>query len=171
MFERRSVVVFCLAVAGVSLAGDRAPAADRMFTPRFLGPYDATIVRHLVDGARTRIQAPACRGLLDEFSDPEGVSLRRRLEEQGLSVEDKLAQVRFVDGSESERCRSDQAWAFTSRGGLVVYVCPRRLGQSYLKERSRAEAVIIHELLHTIGLGENPPTSSAITMRVERRCR
>ena len=33
-----------------------------------------------------------------------------------------------------------------------------------------AEAMIIHELLHTLGLGENPPTSIEITRRVESRC-
>jgi hypothetical protein len=28
----------------------------------------------------------------------------------------------------------------------------------------------IHEMLHTLGLGENPPTTSEITRRVEMRC-
>ena len=29
---------------------------------------------------------------------------------------------------------------------------------------------MIHEFLHTLGLGENPPTSQAITEQVEFRC-
>jgi len=33
-----------------------------------------------------------------------------------------------------------------------------------------AEAVIIHETLHSLGLGENPPTSDEITWRVFSRC-
>jgi hypothetical protein len=33
-----------------------------------------------------------------------------------------------------------------------------------------AEAVIIHEMLHTLGLGENPPSSTEITFRVLNRC-
>jgi len=33
-----------------------------------------------------------------------------------------------------------------------------------------AEAVIIHETLHSLGLGENPPTSDEITRRVFSRC-
>ena len=32
------------------------------------------------------------------------------------------------------------------------------------------EAVIIHETLHSLGLGENPPTSDEITWRVFSRC-
>ena len=33
-----------------------------------------------------------------------------------------------------------------------------------------ARAVIIHEALHSLGLGENPPSSQAITARVLNRC-
>jgi len=29
---------------------------------------------------------------------------------------------------------------------------------------------IIHEMLHTLGLGENPPSSREITQRVNERC-
>jgi hypothetical protein len=31
-------------------------------------------------------------------------------------------------------------------------------------------AVIIHEMLHSLGLGENPPSSKEITLRVMQRC-
>jgi len=34
-----------------------------------------------------------------------------------------------------------------------------------------AEAIVIHEVLHTLGLEENPRTSDDITTAVERRCR
>jgi hypothetical protein len=30
--------------------------------------------------------------------------------------------------------------------------------------------LIIHEMLHTLGLGENPPSSREITQRVTERC-
>jgi hypothetical protein len=33
-----------------------------------------------------------------------------------------------------------------------------------------AAVLLIHELLHAIGLGENPPASEAITARVVARC-
>ena len=34
----------------------------------------------------------------------------------------------------------------------------------------RAQAIVIHEVLHTLGLGENPPSSTEITARVLARC-
>jgi hypothetical protein len=37
-------------------------------------------------------------------------------------------------------------------------------------ERREAEAILIHEILHTLGLGENPPSSAEITRQVWRRC-
>jgi hypothetical protein len=33
-----------------------------------------------------------------------------------------------------------------------------------------AATIVIHESLHALGLGENPPSSRDITNRVERRC-
>jgi hypothetical protein len=33
-----------------------------------------------------------------------------------------------------------------------------------------AEVCLIHDVLHTLGLGENPPTSREITRRVMQRC-
>jgi hypothetical protein len=31
--------------------------------------------------------------------------------------------------------------------------------------------MVIHEMLHTLGLGENPPSTFEITARVRDRCR
>jgi hypothetical protein len=33
-----------------------------------------------------------------------------------------------------------------------------------------AEMTVIHEVLHTLGLGENRPSSSQITAQVRKRC-
>jgi hypothetical protein len=49
-------------------------------------------------------------------------------------------------------------------------VCPS-LGRLAAAEPGRAEAIVIHEVLHSLGLGENPPSSEDITAAVERRCR
>ena len=54
-------------------------------------------------------------------------------------------------------------------GMRPVFVCP-----SFRKHAERdpwaAENWIIHEMLHTLGLGENPPSSREITQRVTERC-
>ena len=37
-------------------------------------------------------------------------------------------------------------------------------------DRRQTEVILIHETLHTLGLGENPPSSREITSRVLARC-
>ena len=39
-----------------------------------------------------------------------------------------------------------------------------------MRNRQTAEIIVIHEFLHTLGLGENPPTSEAITAQIALRC-
>ena len=66
----------------------------------------------------------------------------------------------------SGRCASPGAAAFTA-DGAAVFVCGtsfRRLGPG-----ARANA-LIHEMLHTLGLRENPPSSAEITRRVAEHC-
>lgn len=171
MFRLRHRVVEALLVLAFVAPARAGLAADaaRSFTPRALGPYDRHVVGRAVQGARARLSTPECQGLLDEFADPEGVSLRSRLSESGSTLADRLAQVRFFDGSESWRCQSTSTYAFTTRASAVVCVCPRLLAQA-VRLDPHADLVIIHELLHSLGLGENPPHSSDITARVAARC-
>jgi hypothetical protein len=78
--------------------------------------------------------------------------------------------VLFYDGSNEGPCRRPRVHAFTAPGSRVVWVCPS-LGRLAAAEPGRAESIVIHEVLHTLGLAENPPTSDDITAAVERRCR
>lgn len=50
-------------------------------------------------------------------------------------------------------------------------LCSDRLSRLTYTEPRRAEAVVIHEVLHTLGLGERPPAPEHITERVLYRCR
>ena len=65
----------------------------------------------------------------------------------------------------------------TTPGVPRVFVCPAgggqvtsRLARIEFQSGSLAEATVIHEMLHTLGLGENPPTAFEITRRVRNRC-
>jgi hypothetical protein len=49
-------------------------------------------------------------------------------------------------------------------------VCGRVFREAASRQESRAEIAVIHEALHTLGLGENPPDSLEITRRVAERC-
>jgi hypothetical protein len=57
----------------------------------------------------------------------------------------------------------------TSVGVPRVFVC-RPFLRTVNRERPAAEVYVIHEMLHALGLGENPPTSAFIADRVRRRC-
>ena len=47
-----------------------------------------------------------------------------------------------------------------------------RVGNEFCRDDPTwAEVVVIHEALHTLGLGENPPSSAEISIRVAARCR
>jgi hypothetical protein len=81
-----------------------------------------------------------------------------------------LGWVVFADASARPHCKAGGSFAFTTPGSRVVYVCAAQLKDAVDRNLARAEAVVIHEMLHSLGLGENPPTSSEITARVQARC-
>jgi hypothetical protein len=47
---------------------------------------------------------------------------------------------------------------------------PRGARGQEQRNRAQAEHAVIHEMLHTLGLGQDPPTPSEITRRVRRLC-
>jgi hypothetical protein len=61
-----------------------------------------------------------------------------------------------------------------SPGVRRVFVCSK-FADVQLRQPGIAESMVIHEILHTLGLREAPqkgaPTSIEITQRVEARCR
>jgi hypothetical protein len=131
--------------------------------------YGAVI--RAVSGAGQRLTRRACRQVFTDFSDQSGQPLLARLTASGRTAAQYLAeQVRFADGQDAPLCRSGRSTAaFTTPGNGVVYVCPAfaDLGGH---NPTAAEIVVIHELLHTLGLGENPPSSREISQRVTLRC-
>jgi len=86
------------------------------------------------------------------------------------SVADAFRVLRFYDDRRAPRCHAGKALAFTQAGSLLIRVCGNRFTWSYSQNSTATEIVVIHEFLHALGLGENPPTSGAITERVALRC-
>jgi len=114
---------------------------------------------------------PACQAVLSDFTAQDGRPVRARLDELGAGPDDYLQLLFFRDGAERGRCRGEFVMAFTVPSSRVVYVCGRRFESLWWRDRAAARAVVIHEALHTLGLGENPPSSAEITSRVHKRCR
>lgn len=135
-----------------------------------LNPMFAAAVDRAVAGASRRLQRPSCRRLFDEFHDAAGAPLQARLDALGVQPSDYLSLVVFADGSARRTCRRDDVLAVTAPGSRVVYVCGRVFNEAGARQASRTEIAVIHEALHTLGLGENPPDSLEITRRVAARC-
>ena len=75
----------------------------------------------------------------------------------------------FQDGNSAPRCQG-AALAFTEPGSRIVYVCSQRFRSEWIANTRYSRAVVIHEALHTLGLGENPPSSQAISEAVLAYC-
>jgi hypothetical protein len=130
------------------------------------------LVRRSAMGARNRLERPECQRVLEDFRDAGGRPLLERLQPSALTAAAYLFdRVWFVDGADTPQCRRDpHVAAFTSAGHQVVRICTARFGRSFEDQTVAAEMIIIHEMLHTLGLGENPPTSHEITAQVRKRC-
>ena len=109
-----------------------------------------------------------CQALLDEFADATGRPLRSVLAAHGLAVSDYMRQVFFYDAPEWA-CRSVNL-AVTKPGNRAIFVCGARFQKEMSRNSRNAEAIVIHEVLHSLGLGENPPSSDHITARVRAQC-
>jgi hypothetical protein len=136
---------------------------------RLRGTWLEEPVRRVVQGAARRLGEPSCAAVLADFRDPAGRALRDRLDALDLDAPTYARRVFFYDGSNEGPCRRPRVQAFTAPGSRVVRVCPA-LGRLAASAPRRAETVVIHEVLHTLGLGEDPPSSDEITAAVERRC-
>ena len=174
-----SSVLATLALIGVVAAPESlsAPAPSSLNKPLAAG-YDAAAVDQARSGALRKLQDPECLKILTDFRDREGRTLAENLDTWGVSAAQYLRMLPFLNGAALPLCRRNTA-ALTSVPGLPpIYVCPAsgghlrsRLAEVEAENPSLAEAMVIHEMLHTLGLGENPPAPSEITARVRARCR
>jgi hypothetical protein len=135
-----------------------------------LGPRHGAVVRQALEGAARRLRDPGCAAIFEDFLDAAGAPLQRRLEAVRTSPPDYLARIVFADGFGHAFCARPDVVALTRPGSRVVYVCAPRFTALQGRDPARAEAVLLHEALHTLGLGEDPPASAEITRRVAARC-
>ena len=112
---------------------------------------------------------PDCGTLLTGFSDSSGRPLEDYLGNLSVDPQTYLTLVVFIDGSRELAC-VEGVFAFTAPGSRVVRLCIDELKRTWQKSPRHATASFIHEMLHTLGLGENPPSSKEITRRVLAAC-
>jgi hypothetical protein len=152
------------------------PGPTREFTKpvpqvRFHDLYSAKEVRAALRGAGERLAKPSCQEVVSEFRDVAGRPLEDALEELRAPADEYLQGLLFYSGSAMKACKTLRVLAFTTPGSRIVFVCQKQFRKAYRRDPSQAEFTIIHEMLHSLGLGENPPTPGHITSRVVEHCR
>ena len=156
-------MAFLVARASAGTGGtDASLAGTRLATHPF--------VRLAFRFAAEKVEDPRCRAIYAEFTDAAGRPLDRRLEKLGMSPREHLAGLALEDGDADQLCHDANILAFTSLLSRTVHVCTSRFVRAMQKSPAFAAATVLHEHLHTLGLGENPPRPEEITERVLARC-
>ena len=141
-------------------------------------PWTRVYIEDAFTGDAARKDAPgrvraageaACQSV-SEFRDGRGLPLTEKLGELGVTPQGYLRLVVFLDGDGSPQCGKAGVLAFTSRNSRVVYLCGRDFERAERRDPRETQVTIIHELLHSLGLGENPPSPRDISFQVLQRC-
>jgi hypothetical protein len=133
-------------------------------------PYTRDAATRALDGAVKWLTEVKCQRVFAEFTDGKGVPLGNRLREFETTPEGYLRMLYFFDGAQHATCRRHGILAFTAVGSRSVYLCGRDFERAWKKNAREVQAAIIHEMLHSLGLGENPPSARSINDRVQRLC-
>jgi hypothetical protein len=120
-----------------------------------------------LDGVVRRLSDPRCQEVLSDYTDASGRTLLDGLTARGQSAIRHLHDIWFLNGESQPLCTRRTTSAFTVPAGRLIFMCPRLFRRSVGKYD---ELLVIHEVLHTLGLGENPPSSDSITRQVAMRC-
>jgi hypothetical protein len=164
-------LVLCARVGAAAngLVGKSPPGKRDPVQLRLQGAARAA-AQSAIAGAQARLRESSCRSVLGDFATAEGQLLQERLEALGMEPDDYLMTLVFVDGDAQKACASGRALAGTRPGSQVVSLCSRAFTEAERRNSRLAEAIVIHEMLHTLGLGEDPPQSRQITAKVLERC-
>jgi hypothetical protein len=168
----RWLPVSCLLIAAAPAAAAEGRRADVWSDVRLADPQSSGAVRRALSGAAGRLRKERCQRVLSDFKDDKGRPLQSRLSELGLSPASYLGRIVFREGWGTGHCEGNERLAFTSPGAGTVWVCSGKFEFALTTNARWAEATLIHEALHTLGLGEGPTASSslAITRQVLERC-
>jgi hypothetical protein len=172
--RRRRLACACVCVvAGLGAAPARGSVgqdSSRGPLVEIDDPFTRGVVQRALTGAERRLASERCGSIVSQFADVRGGELTEQLSALGLDLARYLRTLVFRDAGADVRCRHELTFAFTTPLGRLVFVCGRRFERLWREAPARADAVIIHEVLHTLGLGENPPPSEVITQRILKLC-
>ena len=158
-------------LVSVLLLGPVVQASGIRQTHILIRGQTGVIVQSAVVGAIERLEHPACAGLLEEFHASNGLTLAAHLSDLSVTPAEYLRTLWFADADDQSVCHQIRGpIAFTAQGHPVVYVCGFHFVSTYQRSPAYAQILVIHEMLHAAGLGENPPSSEQISRAAMARC-
>ncbi len=167
---RLSVPRALLAAAGSLVLSAATTLAGPSDWPN-VDPLVAPGLRDVLREAAARLSTPECAALLLDFDDVRtGRPLADTLSISGLDLEYWLRSVHFLTGDGRAGCANRRTLAYTPIGSTIVWVCPLALEKIRRPQQGLIANVLVHETLHTLGPGEDPPSPKEIMPRVENHC-
>ncbi len=155
------LLVPLLAGPAAALEPDGRRKVDRSF-----GSHIAAAV----SDAAERLGREPCALVLSDFTDTRtGLTLAQNLAATGRTAPEHVRSLLFRSPRALHPVPGKRVFAFTSPSSTVVFLCRDDLLRIQVHRRL-VTAIVIHEVLHTLGLQEDLPSSVAITERVLARC-
>ena len=164
----RTIAIACGALSCLATAASGSTPAPLI---NAMAGAERFAIERAIAGAARRLADPECQRVLEDFADPSGRTLAENLAALGKTPVDFFNELYFVDDRDAPCCVQRRAIAFTAPGHRVIRVCGPRFATVSLSQAAYADAIMIHEMLHALGLHENPPRSRDITARVIARCK
>ncbi len=168
-----AIAVWTAALGAATGGGTRASQPAAVISPKERWPrvylsdaFLAGRVRSALDEASRVLAGDQCRLLLTEFRDDRQRLLQDHLVRLNLDIHAYLSFVIFVDSDRS--CAN--TLMYTAPFSRVVWVCSGNAERIAAASHWRFTRSVIHEVLHTLGLGQDPPTQDEIDSRIERSC-
>ena len=120
--------------------------------------------------ALKKLADPRCQRVFTDFRDRSGHPLQRQLDSLGDTGAGFLRILRFANGVGLLPCQSRGVLAATTPLSHVIFLCGAQFFERQHLDPELGASLVIHEALHSLGLGENPPGSNEITAGVMARC-
>jgi hypothetical protein len=149
-----------------------APGANAVEpdVPTRVDPSFGPRIADAVTDAAERLDTRPCALVLSDFIDTRsGLTLAKTLTATGLTASEHVKALWFRAPRALHPRPGKRVFAYTAPRSSVVYLCRDDLLRIQVQRRI-VTAIVIHEVLHTLGLREDFPSSVAITERVLARC-
>jgi len=131
--------------------------------------FGSRVAEAVAEAAR-RLEMPACAAVLTDFVDRRtGGTLAENLAATERTASEHVASLSFREAPGARLRPGRRPFAYTVPASRDVFLDRGELLRVANQPRLMT-AVVIHEVLHTLGLRDDHPSSVAITERVLARC-